>query len=149
MDHAIPTDPTSHDLHLKFHEEYRSATGLDLPFRIGMDYAYGLFAREFHLGAITMVVRHLRHIYKDQPSILRSSLRWGYLINDRDRFAELLAEATATRRNAIRPATNRQQVLAATGRSETKPVATAERADNVLERTRLASMLEEWRRNNP
>lgn len=107
------TQMESDDLLQQYHTEYCKQTGLPLRCSIGMYYPWGLFAKEFALTDIKVVVDHLRRIYRDQPSILRASLRWSYLIEERGHFREFLAEALAEARKP--KATAREKALASIG----------------------------------
>ena len=81
-----------------YHAEYCRQTGREMACSISLYYHWGLFSREFKQEDIKTVVDHLRKIYKANPSILRSCLRWSWLIQERSHFRDLLPEAKAEAR---------------------------------------------------
>lgn len=56
-----------------------------------------------------------------EPRILKAMLRWRFLIRDTQRFAEDLPEAKAHLRNQKAKPTEREKILAATGRPAIVP----------------------------
>jgi hypothetical protein len=98
----------------EYHAEYCRATGLQVKY--GMDHYtdWYLFAKQFEVGDIFIVVEYLKKLYRHEPEILKACLRLSKLIRERSRFAEYLAEAMAEARKP--KVTERDRVLAATGR---------------------------------
>ena len=58
----------------------------------------GTFLRNSSRKTSKIVVDHLKKIYRGSPSILRSCLRWSWLIQERSHFRDLLPEAKAEAR---------------------------------------------------
>lgn len=92
-------------------------------------------AREFLNAGFTeddlaMMVRYRKATVKE-PHILKAMLRWRFIIGDVQRFAEDLLEAKAHFQKK-RPKTDREKVLACTGREENHSVGSNKMVGQVL-----------------
>lgn len=108
------------------HSAYQRLTGLDLPYTMRGHFMWENWsANGFGSEDLRLVVAHIKTFYREAPKIMAVSLRFSKLIGDTETFSELLAEAKA--RGRVRPETNRQAVLRATGRKseEDPPVRSA------------------------
>ena len=128
-----------------YHAEYCRQTGREMPCSISLYYHWGLFAREFKQEDIKTVVDHLKKIYVGNPSILRSCLRWSWLVQERSHFRDLLPEAKAEARK--KQPSEKERFLASIDK-QVPVVDNTQTAAQVLERTKLAEKLEQWKKEN-
>lgn len=115
----------------ELHQVYEASTGLHLPLNkaFAREYQWSLWLAEgYTVDDLKLVVAHLKRSYREYAVKM---CRFSSLIGDLERFSEWLAEARATARNTRPAPTPRQQILAATGRTEEAPQATEKRVDKI------------------
>jgi len=107
--------------YLALHVAYCAQTGLDLPFTMERLLAWEQWCScGWDEGDLCLVIKHLRHKLRREPKQrLLGALRFRWLVEAHEDFAETLAEARALNRG-YKLAPNREEVLRATGR-ETRP----------------------------
>lgn len=102
------------------HDLYCQLTGLNLRYTpMEHDSDWYLWSKDFGSDDLELVVPWLKRHYAKKPDILKSTLMFRHLIRCKDYFREYLAQAQADARKPKR--TDRDSVLAATGRTEPKP----------------------------
>jgi len=96
------------------HALYCKQADINLPYMpLWHDRDWHEFHKLFSDKDLTLVMNHIKKRYSTNRTIMRHMLGFRFLIQQPDRFSELLAEAKAVPRKH----TDRQSVLAATGRA--------------------------------
>lgn len=138
--------PTSADTE-KIHAQYKALTGLDVPYTMQTHFMWeSWLASGFTEPDLACVIRYLKSKIKDGKRP-KESLLPRNLIQRTDFFGEDLAIARAEARNTHTP-TPRERILAQSGRSSDEPKDAAQRVRSILERTKLAEMLKQWKAEN-
>lgn len=139
--------PTTQDTE-KIHAQYRAFTGMDIAYTMECRFYWEAFlVAGLTESDLACVVRYIKgRMKKGRREI--ESLAMRNLVRNLQNFREDLATARAESRNTVTE-TPRQSVLRATGRTAETPEKTAQASGMVLEQTKLAAMLREWRESNP
>lgn len=129
------------------HNLYIELTGLNLPLPVSQYWIWEQFITRGHgENELRAVIKHLKRGISNQER-RAGCLRFSNLLGDMDRFAEELSMAQKYRpKPAYSP--GKQAVLRATGRPDEPPTAEAQSMSQVIERTKLAEMLQQWRAAN-
>ncbi len=140
------TPPTCDDTR-KLHSQYCALTGLEVPYTMQLHYAYeACIVAGFGEPDLACVIRYVKHKIKEGKRP-KESLLPRNLIMRTDFFGEDLAIARAESRNS-RAETPRQEILRAAGRPVERGTPAKSAAEIMAERSLLASMLAEWKKEN-
>jgi len=132
----------------ELHAHYATLTGLEIPLTLHLQGLWGLYVlKGYGMSDLEILVRFLK------IGILRQERRGGCLrlsnwFTDWDLFAEEMAMARKHFRPKPAYAPQKAQVLRATGRHDEPPSPPAEQAGAVIERLKLAAMLNQWKASN-
>jgi hypothetical protein len=122
---------TSQERVKSLHDLYRTLSGLDLPCSLSIEFRWQTWlASGFDEDALRLVIEYLRRGMRDKKRSI-ACLRFSYLIQDTDLFAEHLSMARALARKPVVDA-GRAQVLRSTGRPCDTPQTKVRTAGEVL-----------------
>ncbi len=136
--------PTNEDI-TKIHSAYKALTGVEAELTMTARFIWEAFLVRYSEPDLACTIRYLKMRIKEKRREVES-LGMRNLVANLDYFAETLAMARAEMRNS-RTETPRESILRATGRP-TQPEKPAQPVNQILERTKLAAALKEWREAN-
>lgn len=127
------------------HKLYIDLTGINLPLPVSQYWIWEQFiARGHGEDQLRIVIKYLKRGISNQER-RGGCLKFTNLLGDIDHFAEELAMAQKEFRKKPAYSPGKQSVLRATGRPDEPPTNPAISAAQVIERTKLASMLNRWK----
>lgn len=125
---------------VQIHSDFNKLTGLDIPFTMTHRFAWEHWLeKKYTVADLELVVAHLKRTVKDR-AILMNMLRFHWLIQNLETFAEQLAIAKAMVR--VPKPTPRDRILSADHRTPLDPERT-KKAGEVA--AKLSTYLKSWR----
>lgn len=136
---------TNNDKIQTLHKLYTELSGMNYPLPVSQYWIWEQFiARGHGEPEIRAVIKHLKRGIANQER-RGGCLRFSNLLGDMDRFAEELAMAQKEIRKKPSYSSGKQQVLRATCRPDEPPTSEPQSMAQLIERTKLAAMLHEWK----